>query len=130
MQISDEMVFMAVLAVTLALPVIFASTKKTMGRLAYGLRTLPLLVFVLGWLIVGSKLSEPALLASLAAAMAALVFVMLWTVHRLQDAGLTRWIAPVIIFIPVGLFFWGFLLVRQGRPQTVKDEPEPYDIFD
>lgn len=130
MKFSDEMVFMAVVATTLALPVIFASGKKTMGRLAYGLRTLPLLVLVTGWLIVGSKLSEPVLLASLAAVLAVLVFVMLWTVHRLQDAGLTRWIAPIVIFVPVGFFFWGFLLMREGRPKTREVAPEPYDIFD
>ncbi len=127
---TDQTIFWGVVAAAFCLPLVFASRDKTKGRLAYLLRTIPIQFGF--WILFGlaSKLIEDVLLATFALMLVLLVLFMLWTVHRLNDIGWSRFTAVVMPLVPIGTVFWIVLLVRGGRPAYRPDEPEPFDVFD
>lgn len=106
----------AALSVTL-LPVVLASAAKKKDRRAYAFRTVPLMALLVAVNMFVSRLSGIGALSAVAAALVvAAVFHVIWSVHRTNDAGLSRWWNVLITVPVVNLFWWVYLLGRSSAP--------------
>lgn len=104
----------AALSVTL-LPVGLASAVKKKGRVAYAIRTVPLMGVLVAVNMFMGRITEIAEMIAVALLlMTAAVFHVIWSIHRTNDAGLSRWWNVLVSIPAVNLFWWVYLLRRQS----------------
>ena len=110
------LVFLAAYIVPLAL----ANTGKRMVRKPYAMRTvIGILALVVANVIVplvGEGSAALVLLGLIILGSAALsVFLVLWSAHRAQDIGWSKWWCLLFLVPIVGLVFWFVLLFKPGK---------------
>jgi len=94
------------------LPIALASKSKTLARGPYALRTIPATVVMVLIAAASAELDYVVLVN-----LVIWVLLLLWSVHRLQDIGWSRWWC-LLSFLPfLGLLFWLALLFVPGKPQ-------------
>jgi len=87
------------------LPIFLASADERLTRTEYLARSLG--VIVAGFVLNGIATLAPFLfLLSLPLTILSYFLFLLWTVHRLQDVGGSRWVAFLFILPFVGIFVW------------------------
>jgi hypothetical protein len=107
--------WLIVLALALiVVPIALASQQKMLGRKAYALRTGPL--FVAGALV--SLFNSLQLLLAIITLVGS-VFVILWSVHRTQDIGWSRWL-NLLFLVPLGGIVWWIVLM--AAPSRARGE--------
>lgn len=106
---------------TAVLPVMIASGQKRLPRIGFAVRTLSAMVFITTASFFFVANNELVALGSLVGSIGLWVLFILWSVHRAQDAGLSRWWC-VLISVPVaGLILWAVLLFWSHEEQAVRE---------
>ena len=121
------LIVIAVVMLVGLVPILAASSKKTLARKAYALRTISAYgaMLLIGFLA-GATEGEAAssLLASgvgLLMNLTLAILALVWSVHRVQDIGWAKWWC-LLLFVPlVGLIFWLVLLFKPGSHTDVAE---------
>ncbi len=101
-------------------PIVLASGTKRLQRGGYALRSVAIFaVFIAGSFMVDTE-NDVLVLAGAFGGVVGLPLHLIWSVHRAQDAGLSKWLNLLQLVPLVGLGVWIFLLLKKSeRPSEV-----------
>lgn len=98
---------------SVVIPVAAADSHKTMTRRTYLMHSLGIVALVLiGFGIAHVLASEIAYAVVSLAALVGTIFVYLWSVHRTQDIGWSRWVNLLFLLPTVSLAWWIILMAK------------------
>ncbi len=103
-------------------PILAASSSKTLTRKPYALRTIGAYAAMFGIAFAfgaggGGLGSGLGMVINIVIS----ILIILWSVHRTQDIGWSKWWC-LLMFVPlVGLIFWLVLLFRAGKQTDVAE---------
>jgi uncharacterized membrane protein YhaH (DUF805 family) len=98
---------------TVVIPIATASPEKRITRKRYAVRIASVFAFVLFALILGrmsGAFSAVVNLSALLIAWVLAVFVYIWSVHRTQDIGWSKWL-NLLMMIPVVALVWWLIIM-------------------
>ncbi len=107
-------------------PIVLANRTKRLGRRDFAIRSVGIFaVFLVGNFMVAAE-NAAIVLTGAFGILAGLPLYLIWSVHRAQDAGLSKWLNLIQLIPLVGLGLWVLLLVKKT------DEPPAnvIDVFD
>ncbi len=108
------------------LPIVFADPQKRLTRKSYALRSLALFAGLTVALAGAGGLAGVAGQAVLVVLGAIYVtghtLILLWSVHRTNDIGASKWWNLLFVVPFASLVWWIVLLVRKGRPAPATAE--------
>lgn len=100
-------------------PLAIADTSKTMPRIPYALRVIGSLAALLATgFVAGITMGEAGSLVAMAVCCVMVVFMVLWSAHRAQDIGWSKWSCLLYLVPLVGLIFWLLLFFWPGQGES------------
>jgi len=114
------LVFALVYLAAYIVPLAMANSGKRMARKPYAIRTVIGILALVVVNVIVSAIGEgsAALVATgvmLLGSVALSVFLVLWSAHRAQDIGWSKWWCLIFLIPLVGLVFWFVLLFKAGK---------------
>ncbi len=106
---------------TAVFPVMIASGQKRLARFGYALRSLSAMIFITTASFFFVANNELVALGALVGSIGLWVLFILWSVHRAQDAGLSRWWCLLISVPLAGLVMWAVLLFWSQEEESVRE---------
>ena len=102
-------------------PIFAANASKTLPRGPYAIRTLAsyLAIFVMSTVTAAAGNAFLSIIELLINGVLGILIV-LWSVHRVQDIGWSKWWC-LLFFVPlVGIVFWFVLLFKMGEQRNAR----------
>jgi uncharacterized membrane protein YhaH (DUF805 family) len=110
---------------TVVVPVAAASYEKRISRKDYAIRVAAFFGAVIVLSVVGQMIGDTGQIVALALGYVFAIFIYIWSVHRTQDIGWSRWLNLLMIVPIVALIWWLILLFTPSPSRNESLNPLP-----